>query len=124
MFLISDDDKNDEFSDFDDVIADKDNIPSEADISQSLQDANVDIDVASLETTEVDEITEPVSIVSRKRNSNPRKRKKISDQILIEKVKNTQTVRAMKKQLESLRHKTVAPAVISITKISLKLIGF
>ena len=93
-------------------------------MSQSLQDANVDIDVASLETTEVDEITEPVSIGSRKRKSDPSKRKKMSDQILIEKVKNTQTVRAMKKQLESLRHKTVAPAVISIAKISQRLIGF
>ena len=62
----------------------------------------MDIDVASLETAEVDEITKPVSIGIRKKKSDPSKRKKISDQILIEKVKNTQTVRAMKKQLESL----------------------
>ena len=43
-------------------------------------------------------------------------------QILIEKVKNTQAVRAIKKQLESLRHKSVAPAVIRVKKTSQKLI--
>ena len=73
---VSDDDRNDEFSDLDDDIANKDCIPSEADMSQSLQNANVDIDVASLETTEVDEITESVSIGSSKRKSDPSKRKK------------------------------------------------
>ena len=62
--------------DFDDDITDKDCLPSEADMSQSLQDANVDIDVASLETTEVDEFTEPVFIGSWKKKSNPSKRKK------------------------------------------------
>ena len=76
MPLVSDDDGNDEFSDFDGDIADKDCIPSQADMSQSLQDANVDIDVASLEATEVYKITEQVSIVSRKRKSYPSKRKK------------------------------------------------
>ena len=76
MLLISDDDGNDDFLDFDDNIAGKDCIPSEADMSQSLQNANVDIDVASLETTEVDEITESVSIGSRKTKSDPSKRKK------------------------------------------------
>ena len=44
MLLASDNDGNDEFSDFDDDIADKDYIPNEADMSQSLQD------VTSLET--------------------------------------------------------------------------
>ena len=33
MLLVSDDDRNDEFSDFDDDIAGKDCIPSEADMS-------------------------------------------------------------------------------------------
>ena len=61
MLLASDNDGNDEFSDFDDDIADKDYIPNEADMSQSLQD------VTSLETTQIDEIAQPVSIGSRKR---------------------------------------------------------
>ena len=77
MILVSDEDGNYELSDFDNDIADKDCIPSEADMSQSLQDANVDIYVASLETTEVDEITEPVSIESWKRQSDLSNRKNV-----------------------------------------------
>ena len=77
MILVSDEDGNYELSDFDNDIADKDCIPSEADMSQSLQDANVDIYVASLETTEVDEITEPVSIESWKRKSDFSNRKNV-----------------------------------------------
>ena len=83
MVLVSDNDGNDKFLDFDD---DKDYIPSEADISVFTR-CKCGYWCSFSKTTEVDEIAEPVSIRSRKRKSNPSKWKKISDQILIEKIK-------------------------------------
>ena len=113
MLLVSDDDGNDEFLDFDDDIA-----------VFTVHDANVDINVASLETTEVDEIAEPVFIGSRKRKSNSSNWKKNITSDSHRKGKKYTDCKGNEKAAKEQRHKTVTPAVISVTKIFQKLLGF